>query len=152
MNSRKSKSFVIQTFDWNIPVEIKRDKVEDVRGYLILLYYGVDTVFMRTLWDEMTPETILSDIELATRKGNYLCFATMLREINKLKTRDLFGIASDYTSEERRAIFKMWYSAEARSLTHCFQFPLLRGQVSKRFPNGSIKVPRKGFVDNVLGV
>jgi hypothetical protein len=107
---------------------------------------------MRTLWDEMTPETILSDIELATRKGNYLCFATILREINKLKTRDLFGIESDYTLEERRTIFKMWYSAEARRLTHCFQFPLLRGQVSKRFPNGSIKVPRKGFVDRVLGV
>lgn len=146
-----TKIFVVHCSTSKITVEIKRDSSEDERGYLIWCVYGVHTFPMRMSWDEMDEKSILEDIELGTRKKEYVCFANLLQEINKIKIRDMFGIPWDRSPEERKALFKLWYSPQARGLTHCFQFPLLKGQVSKRFPNGSRREPGKLPVDKVLG-
>ena len=152
MSSQISKTFTIVTAECNIPVEVERRSTRDEYGYVNLMFYGITTVFMRTPWEEMTIDTVISDIELTTRRTDYISYANMREEVNKIKNRDLFEIQPDRSLEERRNIFALRYGAEARSLTDCFHFPLLKGQVSKRFPNGSIKIPgQKCSVDRILG-
>lgn len=137
------KKFTIKTPDANITVAVARENKEIRCGYIIWSEFGSLVFHMRDSWDEMTPEGILEDVDLGTRKGDYISFANMHHEINKLKVRDQFGLKSDWTDEERKNIFRLWYSSEARSLTHGFQFPLLRGQKSVKYPYGSRQV--EGF-------
>jgi hypothetical protein len=87
-------------------------------------------------WYNVTAQELVDDIELSTKRSEYVCFGTMYQEVWKLKIRDHFGIESDYSPEERAQLFKLWYSNEARKLTNASQFPLRRRDISRQYPNG----------------
>jgi hypothetical protein len=155
------KRFNFQTVDYVATITVALEKGKEY-GFIENLGNCPQTVYsltkniLRTLWEETNEQTVLEDVELYTRREFSVSFATMQSAIAKLKIRDYFGIESDYSQEDRQHLFSLWYSPEARALTHRFQFPLLKTQLSTRFPNEKElvfeKPGHKKWVDKLLCV
>lgn len=157
--NRKTFNFQVVDYVATITVALEKDKeygfIEDL-GNCSQSVYFLSKNILRTTWEETNEQTVLEDVELYTIREFGVSFALMRLALAKLKIRDYFGIESDYSEEERQRLFALWYLPEARALTNGSQFPLLKSQMSRRFPNGKElvfeKPGHKKWVDRLLRV